>query len=79
MNGTWLSDNCLYDPDHISLKLCLLGTKKSGRDILKYFSYFTLKIQFDISCEICTKYQLLSSKKTIINLQSAALAESVKG
>ena len=59
------------------------GKKISADDILKYFSYFSQKIDFDISCKlslketICMKYQSLLSgknKKNIISLSSAELA-----
>ena len=55
-------------------------------NILKYFSYFSWKIGFDISCKlspketICMKCQILFSgknKKHIINLSFAAFAQGV--
>ena len=49
-------------------------------DILKYFSYFSHKTGFDISCTICMKCQILFSlknKKNINNFSSAKLAQRV--
>ena len=59
--------------------------KFSADDLLKlkYFSYFSQKTDFDISCKlspvetICMKCQILFSGKTIINLSSAELAQGV--
>ena len=64
------------------LMLNTLG-KFSADDILKYFSYFSLKTGFDVSCKlspsekICMKYQVLFSRKNIIILLSAELAQRV--
>ena len=58
--------------------------KFSADDNVKYFSYFSQKTGFDISCKlsetICMKYQTLFSgkkKKNITNLSSAELAKRV--
>ena len=62
------------------------GKMFSADDLLKYFSYFSQKTGFDISCKlslietICMKYQILfygENKKNIINLSSAELAQRV--
>ena len=57
--------------------------KYSADDILKYFSYFSKKRGFDISCKmsplgtICIKCQILfSHKKNIANLSPAESAHS---
>ena len=58
----------------------------SADDILKYFSYFSQKTGYDISCKlspketICMKCRILFSgknKKNIINLSSAENAQRV--
>ena len=59
---------------------CMLG-KNFSRNILKYFSYFSQKIGFDISCKlspketICMNCQSLFSgenkKRNVISLLSA--------
>ena len=58
----------------------MLG-KIFSSDILKYFSYFSQKIGFDIACKLspCMNYQSLFSgknKKNIVNLSSAEFAHS---
>ena len=76
---------CLKDQIHF-LRLPL-GVKFSVDDILKYFSYFSQKTEFDILCKlspmqtICKKCQILFSgknKKNITNLLSAAQSCSRK-
>ena len=67
-----------------SLRLAL-WVKFAADDILKYFSYFSQKTGFDISCKlsketICMKCQIQFSgknKKNIINLSSAENAQRV--
>ena len=63
-----------------------LWVKFSADNILKYFSYFSQKTGYDISCKlspketICMKCQILFSgknKKNIINLSSAENAKRV--
>ena len=55
----------------------------SADDILKHFSYFSLKKGFDISCKlspvetICMKCQILFLDKYLPNLSSADLAKWV--
>ena len=59
--------------------------KVSADDILEYFSYFSQKTTFDISCKlstvktICMKCQILFSwkNKKNINLSSAKLDQRV--
>ena len=63
-----------------------INVKLSADNILKYFSYFSQKTGFDISCKlspletICMKCQILFSgknKKNINYLSSAELAKRV--
>ena len=70
----------------VTLTLGSLWVKFSSDDILKYFSYFSQKTGFDISCMKCQilfsgmKCQILfsgKSKKNITTLSSAELAQSV--
>ena len=69
----------------VNLRLAL-WVKFSADDILKYFSYFSQKTGFDISCKlspkktICMKCQILFSgknKKNNIILSSAENAQRV--
>ena len=64
----------------------LMDKKFSTDDNLKYFSYFSQKTGFDISCilspmeTICMKCQILMSgnnKKNVTNLSSAEVAQRV--
>ena len=69
----------------IQIERLALWVKFSAEDILKYFSYFSQKTGFDISCKspketICMKCRILFSvknKKNIINLLSAENAQRV--
>ena len=65
-----------------NLNALTLWVKFSADNILKYFTYFSQKTGFDISCKICMKCQILFSgknKKNTINLSSAENAQSGKG
>ena len=53
-----------------------LWVKFSADEILKYFSYFSLKTGFDISCN-CMKCPILFSGKNIIILSSVESAQRV--
>ena len=50
-----------------NLTVCMLGKKLKipADNILKYFSYFSLKVAFNISCTICIKFLILLSRKNI--------------
>ena len=71
---------------HFNCLTLALWVKFSADDILKYFSYFSQKTGFDISCKlspyetICMKCSTLFSgknKKNIINLPSTENAHRV--
>ena len=72
----------MYNSNQSCYRLAL-WEKFSADDILKYFSYFSKKTGFDISCKlspICMKCQILfpaKNKKNITNLLSAELAKRV--
>ena len=51
-----------------ALRLSILG--KISADILKYFSYFTRKTRFDISCKL-SPLENMESEKNINKLSSA--------
>ena len=79
----WLCEQKRPSRGHLSLALWV---KFSADYILKYFSQFSLKSGFDISCKlspmetICMKCQILFSgknKKNVINLSSVELAKTV--
>ena len=69
----------------MSYQFKALQVKFSADNILKYFSYFSEKTDFDISCKlspmetVCIKCQILFSRenKKNINLPSAELAQRV--
>ena len=77
-----LVKNVVIDLTYLSLRLAL-WVKFSADNILKYFSYFSKKTGYDISCKletICMKCQILffgKNKKNIINLSSAENAQRV--
>ena len=73
------SSYTFVQPLQINIKRLALLVKFSVTDILKYFSYFSKKTGFDISCKLSLMSNPVfwKNKKTITNLSSAELTQSV--
>ena len=78
MNWKWKDFTIMLAHSHLG--------KNSADDFLKYFSYFSQKTGFDISCKLSPmeifymKCQILffgKNKKNVINLSSAELAKTL--
>ena len=81
-----MSQNTLHIHSLMKVLTLSMQGKIAAGDILKYFSYFSMKKGFDISCKlspletICLKCRILFSgknEKNVINLSSSESAHSM--